>query len=192
MKQIRLILLMLSTLGVVNPGASSGHGSDVAPPNVLFIAVDDLRPELGCYGALHVHSPHIDRLAGEGVLFTNHFVAVPTCGASRHSLLTGLLPTARGHLRNDVTENTLSPKKESERPETFIHHLKRNGYYTVGIGKISHHPDGMLLPKPSTNPDQLVLSDLNTTEQAPLELPHSWDEMLFDPGKWKSGWRTPA
>ncbi len=61
-------------------------------PNVLFIAIDDLRTELGCYGEEHVQSPHLDRLAAQGVLFKNHFVQVPTCGASRYALLTGRSP----------------------------------------------------------------------------------------------------
>ena len=52
-------------------------------PNVLFIAIDDLRNELGCYGLDYVDSPHLDQLAAEGTLFTNHFVQVATCGASR-------------------------------------------------------------------------------------------------------------
>ena len=52
-------------------------------PNILFIAVDDLRPDLGCYGESHMVTPNIDRLASEGRIFRNHYVAVPTCGASR-------------------------------------------------------------------------------------------------------------
>ncbi len=57
-------------------------------PNVLFIAVDDLRPELGCYGNDLINTPRLDNLASEGCVFTHHFVAVPTCGASRYGLLT--------------------------------------------------------------------------------------------------------
>ncbi|MFC4995682.1 sulfatase-like hydrolase/transferase [Rubritalea tangerina] len=63
------------------------------PPNVLFIAVDDLRPELACYGESHMVTPHIDKLAASGRLFKNHYVAVPTCGASRYALMTGYKPT---------------------------------------------------------------------------------------------------
>ena len=46
-------------------------------PNILFIAVDDLRPELACYGREHIHSPHIDRLASRGVLFERAYCMVP-------------------------------------------------------------------------------------------------------------------
>ena len=59
-----------------------------ARPNVLFIAVDDLRPELGCYGKAHIHSPHIDQLASTGALFERAYCMVPTCGASRAALTT--------------------------------------------------------------------------------------------------------
>ena len=52
-----------------------------APPNVLFIAVDDLRPDLGCYGEGHMITPHMDTLASQGRMFRNHYVAVPTCGS---------------------------------------------------------------------------------------------------------------
>ena len=63
--------------------------SEEQRPNVLLICVDDLRPELACYGATHVQSPAIDALASQGVLFARHYVQAPTCGASRFALLTG-------------------------------------------------------------------------------------------------------
>jgi arylsulfatase A-like enzyme len=146
-------------------------------PNILFIAIDDLRPELGCYGDQYIKSPKIDRLAAKGVVFKNHFVSVPTCGASRFSLLTGMLPQNKGQLSNEACRNFISGKPETERPETFIHHLKRNGYYTVGIGKISHYVDGLLYGY--TDP---VGTD--------YELPYSWDEMLLNSGKWGTGWNA--
>jgi len=143
-------------------------------PNILFIAVDDLRTELGCYGNEHIKSPNLDKLAGQGFLFNRHYVSVPTCGASRHALLTGQNPVSVAHTRNSITAETLSVQPEGELPETFVHQLKRSGYFTVGIGKITHHPDGYVygyLDEPS---DQ-------------LELPYSWDEMLMDDEKWGSG-----
>ena len=146
-------------------------------PNILFIAIDDLRPELGCYGNEHIKSPNIDRLAETGAVFTNHYVSVPTCGASRYSLLTGMLPKTREHLSNEACHNFIAGKPETEIPETFIHHLRRNGYYTVGIGKISHYVDGLLYG----------YTDPVGTE---YELPHSWDEMLLNPGKWGTGWNA--
>jgi arylsulfatase A-like enzyme len=147
-------------------------------PNVLFIFVDDLRPELGCYGNKLIKTPNIDRLASQSVVFRNHYVQVPTCGASRFSLLTGMLPRKKAHLRNDAPEKFISAETEKERPETFVHHLRRNGYHTVGIGKISHSVDGLLYPY-TGNP-----------QGAKRELPHTWDELLFDSGKWGTGWNA--
>ncbi len=146
-------------------------------PNILFICVDDLRPELGCYGADYIHSPNIDKLASGGVVFTNHFANVPTCGASRFSMLTGMLPRVKGQLSNEAARNFISDKPESETPETFIHHLRRNGYYTAGIGKISHYADGLLYG----------YTDPVGTKR---ELPNSWDELTFDAGKWGTGWNA--
>jgi arylsulfatase A-like enzyme len=146
-------------------------------PNILFISIDDLRPELGSYGNEYVKSPNIDRLSENSTVFTNHYVTVPTCGASRYAMLTGRLPKTKGHLRNNVISQYISEQPETETPETFIHHLKRQGYYTVGIGKISHHPDGLVY-------------GYNDTVSKTYELPHSWDEMLFNPGKWETGWNA--
>ncbi len=67
-------------------------------PNVLFIAVDDLRPQLGCYGHKQMLSPNIDRLGAEGVIFLRSYCQVPVCGASRASLMTGVRPTANRFL----------------------------------------------------------------------------------------------
>ena len=104
-------------------------------PNVLFIAVDDLRPDLGAYQHPLVKSPNIDTLASTGVTFLNHYVTVPTCGASRAGLLTGQLPISRGYLSNHVFRDVISKQKVSGKPETFVHYLRQNGYYTVGVGK---------------------------------------------------------
>jgi arylsulfatase A-like enzyme len=146
-------------------------------PNILFIAVDDLRPELGCYGNDLMHTPNMDKLAGEGLLFNNHYVQVPTCGASRHALLTGRRPSKKIHLSNNAIVKEISEKQNPANPETFIEALKDNGYHTVGIGKISHSADGLVYGY--TDP---------VSEQK--ELPNSWSELLYNSGKWKTGWNA--
>ena len=147
-------------------------------PNVLFIAVDDLRPfDLSCYGNPIIQSPSINALANEGVVFTNQYTTVPTCGASRCSMITGMYPKTKSHLSNEAAVLTISNKSKTDSPESFIDNLRRNGYYTVGIGKISHYVDGYVYP-------------YNASKSNKLELPYSWDEMLFDPGKWQTGWNA--
>ena len=74
------------------------------PKNVLFIAVDDLRPELNFYGAHHIKSPNLDKLAKESLVFNRAYCNVPVCGASRASLMTGLRP-ARNRFLSQTYQN---------------------------------------------------------------------------------------
>jgi arylsulfatase A-like enzyme len=102
--------------------------------NVLFVVVDDLRPELACYGHPLAISPNIDRLAERGILFKHAYCQQAICAASRASVLTGTRPdTTRIYdLRTPV---------RSVMPEvtTLPQHFKQNGYETISIGKIYHH-----------------------------------------------------
>lgn len=66
------------------------------PPNILLIVVHDLGTRLGCYGAANVPSPNLDRLAGEGMRFTNHFCTAPYCSPSRGSIISGQHPHVNG------------------------------------------------------------------------------------------------
>ena len=68
-------------------------------PNILFIVVDDLRPELGCYGKTNIKSPNIDRLASTGNVFVNAYTGNPVCGPSRASLLSGIYPGSKRFTR---------------------------------------------------------------------------------------------
>lgn len=146
-------------------------------PNILFIAVDDLRSELGHFENSTIITPNLDQLASEGVSFTNHFVQVPTCGASRAAFLTGKRPSRTAELGNNIMQDEFPKRPETDIPETFIHHLKRNGYHTVGMGKISHSADGYVYGYEDEVSNQ-------------RELPYSWDEMKFDYGKWRTGWNA--
>ncbi|MHC4742749.1 MAG: sulfatase, partial [Planctomycetota bacterium] len=103
-------------------------------PNVLFIAVDDLRPQLGCYGHKQMISPNIDRLAAEGVTFLRSYCQVPVCGASRASLLTGTRPT-----RNRFLGYATWAEKDYPGATVLPKHFKSNGYHTISNGKIFHH-----------------------------------------------------
>jgi iduronate 2-sulfatase len=102
-------------------------------PNVLFIAIDDLRTELNCYGASHMISPNIDRLAERGVLFERAYCAHPVCGPSRASLLTGLRPENLG-----VIDLFTHPRDVKPDIITLPQLFMLNGYTSHGIGKIFH------------------------------------------------------
>ena len=103
-------------------------------PNVLFIAVDDLRPQLGCYGHKQMLSPNIDRLASDGVTFLRSYCQVPVCGASRASLLTGVRPTRDRFISYDVWA-----EKDLPGVLSLPKHFRNNGYHTISNGKIFHH-----------------------------------------------------
>ena len=101
--------------------------------NILFIMVDDLRPELNIYGENKIISPHIDALATSGVVFNRAYSNVPVCGASRASLLTGIRPTSKRFLRYNA-----SIKKETPNALNLVKHLKNEGYTTISNNKITH------------------------------------------------------
>ncbi|MGK0184895.1 MAG: sialidase-1 [Verrucomicrobiales bacterium] len=130
-------------------------------PNILFIAVDDLRPELGCYGADHIHSPNIDKLASQGVRFESAYCQQALCGPSRASVLTGLRPDSTGVHGNHRHYRELWPELE-----TLPQFFKNRGYQSIACGKVNHgvFPAG-------TAPEWDVMCD-----------PQSWSEPAFRPG----------
>ena len=93
---------LIFSLGILltNAFIASSQVTNSARPNILFIAVDDLRPELGCYGATQIKTPNIDRLATRGVVFTRAYCQQPLCGPTRASILTGLRPNSTGVFDN--------------------------------------------------------------------------------------------
>lgn len=128
--------------GRANPGAQpttpEGRGADPEVgasqrPNVLFIAVDDLRPAIGAYGDGTAVTPHLDRLAARSVAFERAYANVPVCGASRASLLSGLHPTRKRF-------TTFYSRADEDAPEatTLPEHFRLQGYHTAGIGKVFH------------------------------------------------------
>ena len=119
------ILLTVFTLDT----AASGE----TRPNILFIAIDDLRPELGCYGSPIAKSPHIDRLAAEGLRFNRAYCQQAICSPSRASLMTGARPDTIG-----VIENTAYFRELNPNIITLPQHLISNGYEAVYCGKIYH------------------------------------------------------
>ena len=107
--------------------------SQPAPPryNVLFIATDDWKPMAGCYGQAFMHTPNIDRLAGQGTVFGRNYCQQAVCAPTRASLLTGQRP--------DYTRVwDLQTQMRAMNPDilTMPQHFRQQGYVTTGIGKI--------------------------------------------------------
>ncbi len=134
--QIAQIAFLASLVGLLG---WSPLGAAELRSNVLFIAVDDLRPELGCYGASHIDSPHIDALAASGRMFQRAYCQQAVCNPSRTSLMTGRRPDSIG-----VTGNHSHFRTEHPDVVTLPQHFKNHGYHAAAIGKIYHgvFPDG--------------------------------------------------
>ena len=136
MKKLHFLIFFLFAFFMIN--CHPVQKTEPEKPNILFIAVDDLRPELGCYGHLQIKSPNIDKLAAEGLSFINAYCNVPVCGASRASLLTGIRPS----MNRFVTWFTYA---QDDAPDAISlpEYFKNNGYYTLSLGKVFHHIDDM-------------------------------------------------
>lgn len=123
---------------IVSLGATSivvANENKSSKPNVLFIAVDDLRPEMGCYGVQEIKTPNMDALSASGVTFNRAYCQQAVCNPSRVSLLTGLRPDSSKvwdlvtRFRDTVPEVTTLPGQ-----------FKKHGYHAVSYGKIFHNP----------------------------------------------------
>ncbi|TWU03347.1 sulfatase [Neorhodopirellula pilleata] len=124
--------LILICVLVVTEGVSCTIARARSPkPNVLFIAVDDLKPVLGCYGDPTAITPSIDEIAKQGTVFVNAHCQWPVCGGSRASLMTGLRPEAVG-----VMDLKTNMRAKDPNVLTLAQHFKNHGYSSAGTGKI--------------------------------------------------------
>lgn len=125
---------LLRTLTTAGLGGFAGIGHAAAQkPNVLFIAVDDLRPELNCYGRNWIKSPNIDRIASQGMVFNRAYCQQAVCSPSRSSLLTGTRPDS-----TKVWDLVTHFRDAEPNIATLPQHFKQNGYFVQGLGKIFH------------------------------------------------------
>ena len=124
----RFIMIFSLLLGM---NSFSSFAQQTTKPNILFIAVDDLKPVLGCYGNTQIHSPNIDRLAKQGTTFMGNYCQQAVCGPTRASLMTGKRPDNTKvwdllTLIRDINPNII----------TIPGYFKSQGYSTQGIGKV--------------------------------------------------------
>ena len=113
-------------------------------PNVLFIAIDDLRPELGTYGAKTI-TPNMDALAQAGIRFDRAYCQQAVCGASRLSIMGGLYPTMTG----EQTFHVSGWRERHPNLLTMNQYFGSQGYQTIGLGKVYHGHTGNGIDKPN-------------------------------------------
>nr|WP_319509482.1 sulfatase [uncultured Draconibacterium sp.] len=180
-----LFVILVWALFFSSCSNSTQNNEQETKPNILFIAIDDLRPELNFYGSNHIKSPKLDKLAAESLVFKRAYCNVPVCGASRASLLTGMRPT-RHRFLDARTE------KDHDVPEAISLPLlfKQNGYKTISNGKIYHHNpddaeawDERWFPEGNIRDYRLEENKQLTTKTGygnPYEISEGTDEAYFD------------
>lgn len=159
-----------------------------ARPNVLFIAIDDLRPELGCYGNTVVKSPNMDRLAQSSMVFSHAYCQQAVCLPSRVSLLTGARPDT-----TKAWDLTTDFRKALPDIVTLPQLFKNNGYDTRAMGKVFHlgvddptswsiptaQPKASNLPKPEPGlPESMI--NKKTRRGPPIGSPDVPDNTMYD------------
>src|SRR6186997_1162345 len=129
MTLLRLFSVLVLALGTAVPTVTAA-----AKPNVLFIAIDDLRDWVSYLGHNpQSQTPNIDKLAARGVAFTHSYCAAPVCNPSRTALMSGMRPSTTG-----VYENDDDWRKVIDPALTLNMHMKASGYETLASGKIYH------------------------------------------------------
>lgn len=126
---IRIAVALLALVSLTN-------AQEQAPPNILFISIDDLNDWIGCVGGHpQVKTPHIDGLAARGVNFRNAHCQAPICNPSRISMLLGKLPSTTGHYFLAPGFRDVEVTADAE---TIFQHFREHGYYASTRGKIFH------------------------------------------------------
>ncbi len=125
--------------------------------NVLFVIVDDLRPELGCYGSHEIKTPHFDAFAKDAVMFNRAYCQAAACAPSRASVMLGMRAETTGVY-------SLGDKFREINPDavTMPQHFHKFGYHTVSMGKIFHNhmPDPVSFDEPDLKPPQYMSPEL--------------------------------
>lgn len=150
------ILLACATFAL-STDTAAGEIRAEPQPNVLFIAVDDLRCEMGCWGNQYMVTPNLDRLAASGVRFTRAYCQQALCHPSRNSVLSGLRP--------DALRGATASFYRQARPDVISlpQCFKNHGYFTRSLGKVLHH------------------NGLGPDRREPQDDPVSWSEPMYWP-----------
>ncbi len=156
--------LLLGWLGWRSGAAAApAEQARARPPNILWLVGENIKLDLGCFGAAHVHTPNLDRLAADGVRYSRVFATAPVCSASRSAFMTGMYQTTTG------THNARSHRDDGfklpagVRPLT--HWLRDAGYFTANIKTI----DGASVGTGKV--------DLNFTWEGKLFDSENWDDL---------------
>ena len=178
--KLRFLLCLSAVLlaTVAQSQAAALPAESAAPPNILFISVDDLNTRINCYGTeVRAQTPNIDRLAQQGVRFERAYCSVSACNPSRVALLFGLQPTTTGIYEFQWAR--LSPRLRDA--ASLPQQLRRHGYKTIGCGKIFHN----------LGRDSFWVDRDSWDEYAPIyELPRRRAEPAhgFEPGELGAHW----
>lgn len=154
-----LTLPALLCLLVFLAGIREAPAQEAARWNVLFIAVDDLRPEWAASGTTLLKTPNLDRIAARGTTFERAYCQQAVCSPSRTSLMTGRRPDA-----TRVWDLNTHFRRALPHAVTVAQHFKNHGYFSQGIGKIFHH--GFDDPPSWSVPWQEPKTDAYATPQA--------------------------
>jgi iduronate 2-sulfatase len=188
MKSLTLLFCLTLAALPVQAGTATTTPATTAGdrPNVLFIAVDDLRATLGCYGDAKAKTPNIDALARRGLRFNRAYCQQAVCNPSRQSLLTGRRPDSIRvwnlveHFRQTAPDAVSLPQ-----------HFKEHGYHARSIGKIFHGQEPMADPPSWSEPEvleyggmredyQLAVNRGGAGKQAAVEVADAPDEAYLD------------
>lgn len=154
----RLASLLLPAFAFATLASPAVGEEAKARPNVLFLAVDDLRPEFGAYGKSYVKTPNLDRLAARGVTFDRAYCQQAVCSPSRSSIMTGMRPDST-KVYDLVTHFRTALPDAVTLPQLF----KENGYFVRGLGKIYHggfdDPQSWSVPWETAQPPAYALAE---------------------------------
>ncbi len=167
---MRFALLLCCLASISSIGADK--------PDILMIAIDDLRPMLGCYGETKIKTPNIDKLAARGVVFERAYCQYAKCGTSRLSLMTGLRPDAVNVFSNS-DKDVVRFRKENPDAASMARWLKdEGGYHTQSWGKIYHDrwdnaADWSVPSTPGRDGEMLEVVDVENPEETVIA--DRWD-----------------